>query len=110
LTTTDHYHTAYSLLSAPYTREIFPAIPKVGMGKRKAEDELSVNKNTKRERERQEALSVERKEFERRKKADSMAERRQLDRLRKTADFMGATDDQRAQLIRQCKERVIQQR
>lgn len=80
------------------------------MGKRKAEGDLSRNKNTKRERRRYESLSNERKEFEKQKKADNMAEARAVAKLRTRLEFMSLADEQRAQLIQQCRDATVERR
>jgi hypothetical protein len=79
------------------------------MGKRKAEEELSGNKNTKKERARRERASELQREYERRRHADHTREKRAVDKLKRTSDYQSAGKDRRNALITSCKERVRQQ-
>jgi hypothetical protein len=80
------------------------------MGKRKAPDDFSTNKNTKRERKRLSLRSDEQARFENAKRADVVAEKRALKELHTTPIFRSASEDQRIQLTNSCVQLIRQKR
>jgi hypothetical protein len=78
------------------------------MGKRKADEELSSNRNTIKERRRRERASEEQRQYEKRRHADITQETRAIEKLQASLSYQNAGPDRRRALIDSCKENVKQ--
>jgi len=79
------------------------------MAKRKADEELSSNRNTIKERRRRERASDEQRQYKNRRHADITQETRAIEKLRATLSYQSAGPDRRNALISSCRDNVRQQ-